>query len=75
VPDAAPLVAAVEQAVRHLGLGRWRRVVVEAGGWHLAVAPAPHGLATVAAPPEVPLGLALRQLELRARGGAPEVTA
>lgn len=67
---ATALVAAVEQAAHHLGLGAWRQVVVEADGRHVAIAPSERGVAVVAAPAEEPLGLTLRRLDAAVRAVA-----
>jgi predicted regulator of Ras-like GTPase activity (Roadblock/LC7/MglB family) len=64
---ATALVAAVEQAAQHLGLGAWRLVVVEADERHVALAPSARGLAAVQAPADEPLGLTLRRLDTAVR--------
>jgi tetratricopeptide (TPR) repeat protein len=52
-----------DRAIRHLGLGRWRQIVFEAGSTSVAMAPAGSGVLLIAVPRSVPLGLVRRILE------------
>jgi predicted regulator of Ras-like GTPase activity (Roadblock/LC7/MglB family) len=51
------------RAVKHLDLGRWRRIVFEAQHASLAMAPSGPGVLLVAAPSNTPLGFVRRLLE------------
>lgn len=51
-----------DRAMRHLGLGEWRHITVEAEGASVAMAPCGDGVLLVAAPRNVPLGFVRRIL-------------
>lgn len=52
-----------ERAMRHFGLGRWTRLVIETEAAVVAMAPVGAPVVLVAAPREVPLGFARRTLD------------
>ncbi|MEA3246541.1 MAG: roadblock/LC7 domain-containing protein, partial [Gemmatimonadota bacterium] len=51
------------RAMRHLGVGAWTHLAVEAEGASVAMAPSGDGIVLVAAPRRVPLGFVRRVLE------------
>lgn len=52
------------RAMRHFGLGHWTRIAIESEAATVVMAPTGEGVTLVAAPREVPLGLARRTLDL-----------
>jgi predicted regulator of Ras-like GTPase activity (Roadblock/LC7/MglB family)/uncharacterized protein HemY len=51
------------RAMRHFGLGSWTRIAIETEAATVVMAPTGEGVTLVAAPREVPLGLARRTLD------------
>lgn len=51
------------RAMRHFGLGAWTRIAIETEAATVVMAPTGDGVSLVAAPREVPLGLARRTLD------------
>jgi predicted regulator of Ras-like GTPase activity (Roadblock/LC7/MglB family) len=51
------------RAMRHFGLGAWTRIAIETEAATVVMAPTGEGVTLVAAPREVPLGLARRTLD------------
>lgn len=51
------------RAMRHFGLGNWTRIAIETEAATVVMAPTGEGVTLVAAPREVPLGLARRTLD------------
>ncbi|HEX5579951.1 MAG TPA: hypothetical protein VFX39_00145, partial [Gemmatimonadaceae bacterium] len=66
-PALAGIADAAASAMRHLALGRWERIMVEADGALVALAPVSAGagreVVGVASSPETPLGRVRRLLE------------